>query len=131
MDLSCPDTSLATTLQAHGFARESPTDWIAEGLFAYLQPDQHAKVFSETAELSVTGSRMALTVAEPAMHELWVSLGVRLPYQDLVPIDQVLNQAQSFGWKVDGHIQPHDWSRLYPGRGQHLPGYNVVFLIKQ
>jgi methyltransferase (TIGR00027 family) len=130
IDLSCPDSSLTTTLLANGCADDSPTDWIAEGLFAYLHPDQHAKVFSETADLSITGSRMAITVAEPAMDEFWLSLGVKLPYNELVPIDQVLSTAQSLGWKVDDHIQPQDWSRLYPGRGEHLPGYNVVFLIK-
>lgn len=138
MDLSCPQTSLATTLQSHGFVgaatkdteSPTPTDWIAEGLLAYLKPEQHAKVLEETAHLSVPGSRMAMTVAEPAMHEFWLSLGVTLPYQELVPIDRVLNQARSWGWNVEDHIQPQDWARRYPGRGQHMPGYHVVFLIK-
>lgn len=156
IDLSCPHTSLADTLQsqpgwwlgsssssstdvAAGGGTEDPKndktrtttiDWVAEGLFAYLEPDQHTKVLQETASISARGSRMAVTVAEPAMSEFWESLGVTLPYRVLVPIDDILGKAQDFGWVVDRHIQPHDWSKLYPGRGEELPGYHVVFFEK-
>jgi len=130
VDLACPATNLRECLQKHGFCLETPTDWIAEGLFAYLKPHQHTKVLQETAAASVSGSRMAVTVAEPAMNDFWESLGVRLPYDDLVPIDQILTKAMEFGWSVDQHIQPQDWCRLYPGRGEQLPGYHVLFLVK-
>ena len=153
IDLSCPQTSLAERLQAqpdwwsgtnsaaadnddddadsekndNKTRTTSTIDWIAEGLFAYLEPDQHTKVFRETASISARGSRMAITVAEPAMSNFWESLGVTLPYQVLVPIDDILGKAKDSGWIVDRHIQPHDWSQLYPGRGEELPGYHVVF----
>lgn len=146
IDLACPQTSLAdvlrsqpsflvadTTLTSSGSTTHATTttDWIVEGLFAYLELAQHAKILQETASMSTRGSRMALTVAEPAFSIFWGSLGVTLPYQVLVPVEDVLAKAQRFGWVVDEHIQPHDWSKLYPGRGEKLHGYHLVFLVKE
>jgi len=127
--------SLHDTLTAQpGFVSNDEnirTDWIAEGLFAYLEPHRHLSLLQETAFLSTKGSRMTVTVAEPAMMEFWGSFGAKIPHQVLVPVNDILTKARDADWMVDQHIRPQEWSQRYPGRGEHLPGYHVLFLEKK
>ena len=132
-DLGSEESHLAEVLHKTGFQSDAQgTDWLAEGLFAYLSPAQHDKLLRETADLSATHSRMVATIAEPALFHFWDSLGKssNIPWRELVPVQTILDRAASYGWVVDRHIGPDDWPNLYPGRGQKIPGYRLVFFEK-
>src|SRR4051794_29974511 len=50
----------AIGLQAGGFSATTPTAWLAEGLFAYLDGDTAAHVLSVVTSLSAAGSQLSL-----------------------------------------------------------------------
>jgi methyltransferase (TIGR00027 family) len=57
-------------LQA-GFDASAPVAWLAEGLLAYLSAEVRDALVSRTARLSVTGSRMGLTLAPSERLAAW------------------------------------------------------------
>jgi methyltransferase (TIGR00027 family) len=58
-------------LVAAGFDPHAPVAWLAEGLLAYLAPDVRDALVGGAAGLSVSGSRMGLTLASPGRLEAW------------------------------------------------------------
>jgi methyltransferase (TIGR00027 family) len=58
-------------LTAAGFDPNQPVAWLAEGLLAYLPEEVRDALIRRTAELSVPGSRMGLTLAAPERLEAW------------------------------------------------------------
>lgn len=117
------DKSLVTLYQ-HGLERDKPTDWLAEGLFAYLDSDGHQSVFELAGGRSQ--SRLAVSLFEDECKELFLQHNVDLPWKDLVPCEDIIAQASSVGWELERAVQNKDWKNLY-GRDTHLPGYNILF----
>ena len=78
-DPACHRTPVPVDLSAdwgralveQGLDTDAPVAWLAEGLLAYLSEDVGDKVVAGAAELSVTGSRMGLTVASPERLSAW------------------------------------------------------------
>jgi len=58
-------------LEAAGFDAGAPVVWLAEGLLAYLSAAARDSLISRMAELSTTGSHMAVTLAAPERLEEW------------------------------------------------------------
>jgi methyltransferase (TIGR00027 family) len=54
-----------------GFDRAAPVVWIAEGLLAYLPVEVRDSLITRTADLSVPGSRMGLTLANTERLDAW------------------------------------------------------------
>jgi methyltransferase (TIGR00027 family) len=54
-----------------GFDAHAPVVWLAEGLLAYLAPEVTDALIGRAAELSVSGSRMGLTLASPGRLKAW------------------------------------------------------------
>ncbi|KAL3933181.1 MAG: hypothetical protein SGBAC_010511 [Bacillariaceae sp.] len=118
------ETALAT-LYENGLEEDAPTDWLAEGLFAYLDSDGHQSVFELAGHRP--RSRLAVTLFEDECKDLFLQHGVDLPWnENLYSCQDVIAQATSVGWELDRLVQNNDWKKLY-GRDTHLPGYNMLF----
>jgi methyltransferase (TIGR00027 family) len=112
------------TLQEFGLELEQPIDWLAEGLFAYLDSKGHQSVLELAAHPQ---SRIAISLFEPECKELFLKHGVDLPWNDLVSSESVVAQAEEIGWELEKHVCGKDWNTLYQ-RDANLPGYNMIFL---
>lgn len=123
MDLLESDNSMEA-LQEYGLQKEQPIDWVAEGLFAYLDTEGHRSVLELAA---VPQSRIAISLFEPECKELFLQHGVDLPWNDLVSSQSVIAQAEEVGWTLEKHVTAKDWKSLYQ-RDANLPGYNMIFL---
>jgi methyltransferase (TIGR00027 family) len=92
-----------------GFDPEAPVVWLAEGLLAYLPADVVERLVGITAALSVTGSRMGVTLAAPGRLDAWRrdhpdGTSTRGDYVALwhstAPEDPV-GWLASFGWQAE------------------------------
>jgi methyltransferase (TIGR00027 family) len=123
--------STAVALQNAGFDPNVRTDWIAEGLFEYLDPrEHHGPLLDMTRRLAnAPGSRLAFQILEPQVKERFQELGVDLPYKDLVEVDVLMRQAVDVGWKPDRVFRECDLADLFQ-REINLPGFNIAFLAQ-
>lgn len=97
-DVTDMDT-LCKSLLNNGFDPSLPTDWIAEGLFAYLDPKHHMHVFCHAKEYSCSGSsRFISSLVDPFCREYGNMLGVDLPWAELRPIPDVIKELKDAGW---------------------------------
>jgi len=124
LDLLKDSEKSLATLYENGLEEDTPTDWLAEGLFAYLDSDGHQSVFELAGHRPQ--SRLAVSLFEDECKDLFLQHGVDLPWSDLVPCQDVIAQAKSVGWELERLVQNDDWKELY-GRDTHLPGYNIIF----
>lgn len=65
-----------------GYDPSLPTDWLGEGLFAYLPPQKHMAVFECAKRYSApTTSRLLFTMCDPFCHDYVVNMmGVNMPW---------------------------------------------------
>jgi methyltransferase (TIGR00027 family) len=86
-------------VEKHGLDPSLPTDWIAEGLFAYLKPLHHLQVLERARHFSGKDSRFIVTLVHPycQQHVLHV-LGVKLPWAELRPIADFITEMKHAGW---------------------------------
>ncbi|CAJ1963231.1 unnamed protein product [Cylindrotheca closterium] len=125
LDLLKDSKTALSTLYENGLEENKPTDWLAEGLFAYLDSNGHQSIFELAGHRPQ--SRLAVSLFEDECKDLFLQHGVDLPWNDdLVPCQDVIAQATSVGWELERLVQNKDWKELY-GRDTHLPGYNIIF----
>jgi methyltransferase (TIGR00027 family) len=86
-------------VEKHGLDPSLPTDWIAEGLFAYLNPVHHLQVLERARHFSGKDSRFIGTLVHPycQQHVLHI-LGVKLPWTELRPIADFITEMKHAGW---------------------------------
>ena len=125
-DVTDMDT-LAVTLLESGFDPLLPTDWVAEGLFAYLDPVHHIKVLQGAKQLAGrSGSRFILTSVDPFCREYVVDMmGVEMPWAGLRRISNVIEELNKSGWSKDVTVLgDEDYMRMFH-RAVTLP----IFLV--
>jgi O-methyltransferase involved in polyketide biosynthesis len=112
-------------------ANES-VDWIAEGLFAYLDPSHHRPLLKLTHDASGPHSRMVLTVLDPIGEVNFRSLGFEIPYARLVPVQEIVRQAREVGWR-EARVVPFEelFQRYHRSPVTDLTGYVLLTLAKQ
>lgn len=113
----CERTSLAVDLsgdwdqrlEAAGFDAQAPVVWLAEGLLAYLAPEVTDSLIGRMAELSVSESRMGLTLAASGRLKAWQEThpdGKSVPgdyvalWRSAAPEDAT-EWLASFGWRAE------------------------------
>ncbi|KAL3908278.1 MAG: hypothetical protein SGILL_008542, partial [Bacillariaceae sp.] len=109
-----------------------PIDFIAEGLFAYLDPHMHQPLLQFCHDLCGEGSRMILTVLDPVGVDNFQSMNsFQIPWRQLVPVADLVKQAQQCGWK-EANVWPlKDLFAVYNRRtGSDLKGYAILTLAK-
>ncbi|KAL1498835.1 hypothetical protein AB1Y20_014137 [Prymnesium parvum] len=118
-------SALSKVLTEGGLDPTVPTRWVAEGLLEYLAPECHAPLFQLAARLGgARGSGFAAQVLEPSFGDHVESLGVELPYQRLVPVDDVLVDLVSAGWgQIHAFSAPYFESKY--SRRPH-DGFSIV-----
>jgi methyltransferase (TIGR00027 family) len=92
-----------------GFDPAAPVVWVAEGLLAYLPADVVDRLVGTTAALSVTGSRMGVTLAAPSRLEAWrrdhpdgsSSRGDYVALWHSTAPEDPVGWLASFGWQAD------------------------------
>eukprot|EP00980_Cylindrotheca_fusiformis_P007625 scaffold1599_cov115-Cylindrotheca_fusiformis.AAC.10 len=126
MDLLQSNNSLQI-LHDFGLQKEQPIDWLAEGLFAYLNSQGRQSVLELAA---VPQSRIAISLFEPECRELFLEHGTVLPWDEPVSAETVIEQANSLGWVIHKHVTCRDWQSLYQ-RNVYLPGYSMIFLTRE
>jgi O-methyltransferase involved in polyketide biosynthesis len=107
-------------------------DFIAEGLFAYLQPSQHQPLLKLCHDVSGPNSRLILTCLDPSGIDNFQSMGsFQIPWKKLVPYQNIVSQAQDVGWQHT-HVWPmKDLFERYQRRPvTNLDGYFILTLAK-
>lgn len=94
---------LAESLIMNGFDPSLPTDWICEGLFAYIDPAHHMTLLQGAKKCGGSaGSRFIFSVCDPFCQDYVVNMmGVDLPWADLRPIPDVIEELVEAGWSKD------------------------------
>jgi len=94
---------LSESLVKNGYDSSLPTDWIGEGLFAYLDPPHHLAVLKGAKHLGGRrGSRFIFTAADPFCQDYVVNMmGVEMPWAGLRPIPDVVEELKDSGWSKD------------------------------
>ncbi|MFE3293696.1 SAM-dependent methyltransferase [Rhodococcus sp. NPDC059234] len=94
-------------LAAAGFAPDSPTLWIAEGLLTYLEADEVDRLLSAVTAASAPGSRLAVTALRIAQDEVGAPAAATDPFEDIRglwkppgPID-IVDRIAAQGWTVE------------------------------
>jgi O-methyltransferase involved in polyketide biosynthesis len=118
--------STAIALKKAGLDPNVRTDWIAEGLFEYLDPCYHAPIL-EMAQTTAPGSRMAFQLLEQPAKDHFENLGVHLPWKELVNREIIAKEALTTGWEKVAVLSEGDLAEMYE-REVNLPGFNMVFL---
>jgi methyltransferase (TIGR00027 family) len=111
---------------------QNAIDFIAEGLFAYLDPHLHQKLLQLCHDMSGKGSRMILTVLDPAGVDNFQSMNsFQIPWRELVPVADLSKQAQQCGWK-EAKIWPlNNLFAMYNRQKESdLKGYAILALAK-
>ena len=106
---------LTQSLMEKGFDSSLPTDWVGEGLFAYLEPAYHMPVFQGCKMYSGPGSRFMFTLCDPFCKDYVVNMmGVSMPWASLRPIPDVILEVSDAGWSRDVTIlDDEDFMRLF------------------
>ena len=107
-------------------------DFIAEGLFAYLQPSQHQPLLKLCHDVSGPNSRLILTCLDPSGIDNFQSMGsFQIPWKKLVPYQNIVAQAQDVGWQHSQVLPMKDLFDLYQRRPvTSLDGYFILTLAK-
>lgn len=107
-------------------------DWIAEGLFAYLDPSQHKPLLKLAHDASGSRSRMVLTVLDPTGMDNFYSMGFQIPWKQLVPVQAIVQQAKEVGWHQAAVIPFEQlFQRYHRLPVTDLTGYVLLTLAKQ
>lgn len=101
---------LGESLLEKGFDSCLPTDWICEGLFAYLDPEHHLSVLKTAKQFGGgEGSRFVLTTCDPFCREyVTCMMGVDIPWAQLRPIADIVDEMVKAGWSKDVRILGDD-----------------------
>jgi O-methyltransferase involved in polyketide biosynthesis len=125
--------------QGHSRGSRETIDFIAEGLFAYLDPSSHKELLRMCHDISGEGSRMVLTVLDPSGvrnfqsddDKSGPSGSFEIPWKQLVPINQLVQQAKECGWKQVNVWQLNSLFEVYDRNPvSDLRGYAILTLAK-
>ena len=101
-----------------GLKSTMPTVWVLEGLLEYLKPSVHPLLLSALRRKSFPGTRIVLQCLEPSFGEYSAKLGLALPYQQLVTVEQMkrsLLEAGFCGVRVHNQDElQHRFRRILP-----------------
>jgi O-methyltransferase involved in polyketide biosynthesis len=122
-------------------ARLESIDFVAEGLFAYLDPSCHKSLLQLCHDISGDHSRMVLTVLDPTGVRNFQadnagssssSSSFQIPWKQLVPINVLVDQAKECGWE---HVKVWQLSSMFEMYDRtpvsDLRGYAVLTLAKK
>jgi len=107
---------LGPALLEAGLDPSTPTDWIGEGLFEYIDPALHPVIFKETRKYGkAPGSRFFLFLGDLFSEEYVIQiLGWKLPWIGYRPHMDVVKELHEAGWSQNVTVLgEHDFMRLY------------------
>jgi methyltransferase (TIGR00027 family) len=114
-------------------------DFVAEGLFAYLEPSCHESLLKLCHDISGDHSRMILTVLDPTGARNFQtdnagsssSSSFQIPWKQLVPIKVLADKAKECGWTHVNVWQLSDMFEMYDRTPvSDLRGYALLTLEK-
>lgn len=86
-----------------------PTDWIAEGLLAYLPVSSHLEIFRAMHRLSAPGSRFIATNVKPEFQDYTNEIGISFPHVGFRTTEGLIAELRQAGWsrnttQIDDHV---------------------------
>jgi O-methyltransferase involved in polyketide biosynthesis len=114
-------------------------DFLAEGLFAYLDPSCHKSLFELCHDISGDRSRMVLTVLDPTGVQNFQagndgstsSSSFQIPWKQLVPMNVLAEQAKECGWRQVKVWPLSNMFEMYDRKPvSDLRGYAILTLEK-
>ena len=123
-DVSVVSKEWGSKIVKAGLKPELPSVWVLEGLMEYLNPDVHFNVFETVRQKCSPGSSIVLSCLTPKFGKNLVNLGLKLPYQPLVPLSDMKHNILKAGFH---NLVVHNQEELQHHYGRILPqGFTLI-----